>query len=175
LLRLAVPAALVAVGLVAVTGSSGSAAENGPYRPPFTAHHHSAKAEIEPNTVLVKFKKKTTAAAREAAVSKFRATTEDSVSSNIVKLEGDLPAPDLLKKVKADPTVELASLNYKRRITAVPNDEYYGTDQQAYLNTVRMPQAWDLSKSTRRILGHTATIAWSDGGGWCRRCTRSAS
>jgi subtilisin family serine protease len=25
---------------------------------------------------------------------------------------------------------------------------YYGTDQKAYLNTVRMPQAWDLSKST---------------------------
>ena len=56
--------------------------------------------------------------------------------------------PELLKKVKADPTVELASLNYKRYATAVPNDEFYGTDQAAYLNTVRMPQAWDLSKTT---------------------------
>ncbi|WP_020390436.1 S8 family serine peptidase [Kribbella catacumbae] len=131
-----------------MTGSSGSAAEPGPYRPPFTAHHNSAKAEFEPNAVIVKFKKKATASAREAAVSKFRATTEDSVSSDIVKLEGDLPAPELLKKVKADPTVELAALNYKRRIAAVPNDEYYGTDQALSLNTVRVPQAWDLSKST---------------------------
>ncbi|WP_328525548.1 S8 family serine peptidase [Kribbella sp. NBC_00359] len=131
-----------------MTGSSGSAAEPGPYRPPFGAHHKSAKAEFEPNAVMVKFKKKATSSARKAAVSKVGATTEDSVTSNVVKIKGDLSAPELLKKVKADPAVELASLNYKRHIAAVPNDEYYGTDQQTYLNTVRMPQAWDLSKST---------------------------
>jgi serine protease len=148
LLRLVVPAALVAGGLVAVTGSSGSAAEPGPYRPPFPAHHTSAKAEFEPNAVLVKFKKKATTSARKAAVSKVGATAEDSVTSNVVKIKSELSAPELLKKVKADPTVELASLNYKRWIAAVPNDAYYGTDQAAYLNTVRMPQAWDLSKST---------------------------
>ncbi|WP_329476265.1 S8 family serine peptidase [Kribbella sp. NBC_01484] len=141
------PAALVAGGLVVLTSSSGSAAQ-GPYRPPLTAHHNAAKTEFEPNAVMVKFKKKATSSARKAAVSKFRATTEDSVSSDVVKLTGDLPAPDLLKKVKADPTVELASLNYKRSISAVPNDEFYSTDQKTYLNTVRVPQAWDLSKST---------------------------
>ncbi len=146
LLRVGLPAALVAGGLVVLTSSSGSAAQ-GPYRPPLTAHHTAAKTEFEPNAVMVKFKKKATSSARKAAVSKFRATTEDSVSSDVVKLTGDLPAPDLLKKVKADPTVELASLNYKRSISAVPNDEFYSTDQKTYLNTVRVPQAWDLSKS----------------------------
>ncbi|MEU4603787.1 S8 family serine peptidase [Kribbella sp. NPDC023972] len=148
LLRLVVPAALVAGGLVAVTGSSGSAAEPGPYRPKFTAHHQTATAEYEPNAVMVKFKKKATTSARKAAVSKFGATAEQSVTSSFVRLTGPVSAPDLLKKVKADPTVELASLNYKRRISAVPNDEWYVEDQQAPLNTVRVPQAWDLSKTT---------------------------
>ncbi|MEU4291363.1 S8 family serine peptidase [Kribbella sp. NPDC026596] len=130
------------------TSSSGSAAEPGAYRPPFTAHHNTTKPEYEPNAVMVKFKPKATTSARKAAVSKFGATTEQSVSSGIVKLKGDLSAADLLKKAKADPTVELASLNYKRWISAVPNDLYYGTDQKTYLNTVRVLQAWDLSKTT---------------------------
>src|SRR3954453_11043439 len=30
---------------------------------------------------------------------------------------------------------------------ATPNDTYYAGDQRTYLNTVRVPQAWDLSKS----------------------------
>jgi serine protease len=148
LLRLAVPAALVAGSVVVLTGSSGSAAEPKPYRPPFAVGHHGAKSEFEPNTVLVKFKPKATSSARKAAVSKYGATAEDPVASKVVKLKSDVPAPELLKKVKADPTVELASLNYKRYISAVPNDEYYATDQKTYLNTVRMPQAWDVSKST---------------------------
>ncbi|MER7250516.1 S8 family serine peptidase [Kribbella sp. NPDC000426] len=147
LLRLGLPAALVAGSLIVLTGSSGSAAQPAPYRPPFTAHP-SAKAEFEPNAVLVKFKPKATTAARRAAVSKAGGSTQDSVASNVVKIEGDLSAPDLLKKMKADPNVELASLNYKRYISAVPNDEYYNTDQKTYLGTARVPQAWDLSKTT---------------------------
>ncbi|WP_427886210.1 S8 family serine peptidase [Kribbella sp. GL6] len=146
LLRLVLPAAMIAGGVVVVTGSSGSAAEPRPYRPPFAAGKH--KAEYDAHSVMVKFKPKATAANRRAAVSRYGATAEDPVASNAVKLTSDLPATDLLKKVKADPTVELASLNYKRYISAVPNDEYYATDQKTYLNTVRVPQAWDLSKST---------------------------
>jgi len=149
LLRLVVPAAVVASGLVALTGSSGSAAEpRRPYRPPFAAQQAPAKSEFEPNTVMVKFKPKATSSARKAAVTRAGATAEDSVASNVVKIKGELSAPELLKKVKADPAVELASLNYKRHATAVPNDEYYATDQKTYLNTVRMPQAWDVSKTT---------------------------
>ncbi|HZX08712.1 S8 family serine peptidase [Kribbella sp.] len=146
LLRLVVPAAMIAGGVVVVTGSSGSAAEPRLYRPPFAAGKQ--KAEYDAHSVMVKFKPKATAANRRAAVSRYGAKTDDSVSSNAVELTSDLPAPELLKKVKADPTVELASLNYKRHISAVPNDEYYASDQKAYLNTVRVPQAWDLSKST---------------------------
>ncbi|MFF0345056.1 S8 family serine peptidase [Kribbella sp. NPDC004875] len=153
-MRLVVPAALVATGAIVVTGSSGSAAELRPYRPAFSAHHapHDAKPEFEPNSVLVKFKNKATASARRAAVAKLGATAKQPVTSSIVRLSGSLSAPELLKKAKADPSVELASLNYKRHTTAVPNDTYYpvvnGVGQASYLNTVRMPQAWDVSKST---------------------------
>jgi subtilisin family serine protease len=148
LLRLGLPAALAAGALVTLTSSSGSAAEPGVYHPPFTAHHTNAKPEFEPNAVMVKFKAKTTTSARKAAVSKFGATAEDSVTSSVVRLKGTASAQDLLKKAKADPTVELASLNYKRHLTATPNDLYYKGVQKAYLDTVRMPQGWDLSKTT---------------------------
>ncbi|MET9314801.1 S8 family serine peptidase [Kribbella sp. NPDC003505] len=97
---------------------------------------------------MVKFKEKATASARRAAASKVGATAADEAGDDIVKLKGKLAAPELLKKVKADPAVELASLSYNRRVAAVPNDPYYGSLQQAYLNTVRVPQAWDVSKST---------------------------
>jgi hypothetical protein len=66
---------------------------------------------------MVKFK--ATVAARRSAVAKAGGSTEDSVASNVVKVKGELAG--LLKKMKADPTVELASLNYKRYISAVPN------------------------------------------------------
>ncbi|MEU4290928.1 S8 family serine peptidase [Kribbella sp. NPDC026596] len=123
------------------------AAEPGPYRLGF-ARHSTSKPEIEPNAVMVKFKRKATAAARKAAASKLGATAEGQTSSGVVKLKGKLSAPDLLKKVKSDPAVELASLSYRRRVSAVPNDPYFASSQQAYLNTVRIPQAWDVSKST---------------------------
>ncbi|MEU4192140.1 S8 family serine peptidase [Kribbella sp. NPDC026611] len=131
-----------------LTSSSGTAAQPQPYRPPFTAHQGGPQAAFEPNSVLVKFKPKASSSARRATISKVRGTTEDSVNAKVVEVEGDLAAPDLLKKVKADPAVEEASLNYVRRISAVPNDTYYQTDQTVQMNTVRMPQAWDLSKST---------------------------
>jgi subtilisin family serine protease len=160
LLRLGLPAALAAGALVTVTSSSGSAAEPRVYRPPSTIHHISAQPAFESNAVMVKFKAKTTTSARRAAAAKYGATVADSsASSNVVTITGKLPATELLKKVKADPAVELASLNYTRHISSVPNDEYYGTDQKNYFNTIRMPQAWDLSKSTG-----TGTVAVLDTG-----------
>ena len=144
---LGVPAALIAATLVAVTGSSSDAAEPGPYTPKFRSHT-TTEPEFEPNAVLVKFKAKASATARKATASKLRTTTEAPVGRDVVKLTGADSAPDLLKKAKADPAVELASLNYRRRISAIPNDEFYRLDQHAYLTTSRVAQAWDLSKTT---------------------------
>ncbi|MFI5714021.1 S8 family serine peptidase [Kribbella sp. NPDC051620] len=147
LLRLGIPAALVAATLVAVTGSASNAAQPGPYTPKFTPHNATGP-KYDPNSVVVKFKPSATKAARQSALSRFKSKTGDSLTSKAVELTGELPAPELLKKVKADPTVELASLNYRRHISAIPNDEYYGEDQSIFASTVRLPQAWDLSKSS---------------------------
>ncbi|MFI5733478.1 S8 family serine peptidase [Kribbella sp. NPDC051587] len=144
---MAVPAALIAGSLVVLTSSSGQAAEPGPYRPPFPARQ-TVKTEFQPNQVIVKFKPGATSKARTAALSRFRASGEASLTPNVVRVTGTDSATELLKKAKADPTVELAALNYIRHIDAVPNDLYYNGDQKAYLNTIRMPQAWDVSKTT---------------------------
>ncbi|MDX6262167.1 MAG: serine protease [Kribbellaceae bacterium] len=147
LLRLGIPAALVAATLVAVTGSASQAAQPGPYTPKFTSHGATGP-KYDPSSVVVKFKPTATKAARQSALSRFKGKTDDSLTAKTVELTGDLPAAELLKKVKADPTVELASLNYVRKISAIPNDEFYGEDQSIFASTVRLPQAWDLSKSS---------------------------
>ncbi|MFF0338444.1 S8 family serine peptidase [Kribbella sp. NPDC004875] len=143
-----VSAAVIAAGLVVVTSSSGhadvSAAPN-VRRVKFQPGTANGPA-YDPKSVIVQFKPKTTSSARKAALAKVKGTPKASVTADIVTVTGDVPAPELLKKVKADPTVELASLNYIRRKSATPNDWLY-TNYQKYLPTVRVDKAWDLSKT----------------------------
>ncbi|MGW6201814.1 S8 family serine peptidase [Kribbella sp. NPDC055110] len=148
LLRLGLPAALVAAILVAATGSSGTADVSAEPRP-FKAKSNLGKPAgpaYDAKSVLVKFKRKATTSARKAALAKVKGKPDVPVTSDVVTVTADLPAPDLLKKVKADPSVELASLNYIRRASATPGDLYYA-NYQKYLPTVRVNQAWDLSKT----------------------------
>ncbi|MFG1820031.1 S8 family serine peptidase [Kribbella sp. NPDC049174] len=144
--RLGVPAALVAATLVAVTGSSGQAAQPQP-KPKQLPFSSGQTVAYDPHSVLVKFRPKASAAARKQALSKSASKARASVAADVVAVTGTVPAPQLLKKLKADPSVELASLNYLRKATATPNDEFYAAGFQHYLPTVRMPQAWDVSKS----------------------------
>ncbi|WP_334489502.1 S8 family serine peptidase [Micromonospora sp. CPCC 205711] len=61
-------------------------------------------------------------------------------------------APDLLRLLRKDPAVAEVSLDYERRTAAIPNDPYFA-GSQSYLNTVRLPQAWDLTKgSTSQVI-----------------------
>jgi serine protease len=139
---------MVAAGLVAVTGSSGTAA--------VSAEPHLLQAKFRPGaagrpaydakSVIVQFKPKATASARKSALAKVNGTPDVSVTSDVVTVTGDVPAPELLKKVKADPSVQLASLNYIRQKSATPNDLLYA-NYQKYLPTVRVDKAWDLSKT----------------------------
>ncbi|MET9268869.1 S8 family serine peptidase [Kribbella sp. NPDC003557] len=145
-LRLVLPAALVATTLVAVTGSSGTAAEPRPFEAKPTIGK-PAGPSYEANSVLVKFKSKATTSARKAAMAKIHGKPDVSVtSSEVVTVTGDVPAPDALKRLKTDPSVELASLNYIRHKLATPADPFYA-NYQKYLPTVRLNQAWDLTKS----------------------------
>ncbi|NUS00563.1 MAG: S8 family serine peptidase [Kribbellaceae bacterium] len=148
LLRLVVPAAVIAAGLVTVTGSTGNTAVSAEprlvpakFRPgPANGPAYDAKS------VLVQFKPKATTSARKAALAKVKGTPDVSVTADVVKVTGDVSAPELLKKVKADPTVALASLNYIRHESATPNDWLYA-NYQKYLPTVRVDKAWDLTKT----------------------------
>ncbi|UAB96204.1 VCBS repeat-containing protein [Dactylosporangium vinaceum] len=54
-------------------------------------------------------------------------------------------APDLLRELRKDPAVASVSLDYKRTASTTPNDPGYTQGLQNYLNTVRLPQAWDRS------------------------------
>jgi type VII secretion-associated serine protease mycosin len=146
LIRFGVPAALIAATLVAVTGSSGSAAQ----RPPYIVKPSSAdaaKPTYDPKSVLVKFRDRTSSSTRQKVLGKTQSRAAESVTSDVVKVTSDQPAADLLKKLKADPNVEIASLNYVRKVSATPNDQFYNQYQKPYLSTIRMPEAWDLSKS----------------------------
>jgi type VII secretion-associated serine protease mycosin len=49
----------------------------------------------------------------------------------------------LVAQLQADPAVVAASLDYGRKTSAVPNDPLYGSNQQTYMSTIRMPEAWD--------------------------------
>ncbi|MGW7682180.1 S8 family serine peptidase [Kribbella sp. NPDC054772] len=141
-------AAVIAAGLVVVTSSSGSAdvsAAPNVRRVKFQPGTASGPA-YDPKSVIVQFKPKATSSARKAALAKVKGTPKASVTADVVTVTGDVPAPELLKKVKADPTVELASLNYIRRKSATPNDWLYA-NYQKYLPTVRVDKAWDLSKT----------------------------
>ncbi|MDX6248581.1 MAG: serine protease [Kribbellaceae bacterium] len=154
------PAALVAATLVTVTGSSGVAAQPQPYHVKSAGRSADAgKPAYDAKSVLVKFKDRTSSATRQKALGKAQGRTADSVTSDVVKVTSDQAAPDLLKKLKADPSVALASLDYIRKAAAVPNDQFYTQYQKPYLTTIRMPEAWDLSKSAG-----TQTVAVLDTG-----------
>ncbi|ADB33324.1 peptidase S8 and S53 subtilisin kexin sedolisin [Kribbella flavida DSM 17836] len=164
LLKIGLPAALVAAGLATITGSSVSAAEPKPFYNAFPVPGRSAPAAAEveaydPHSVLVKFSPKASKSARANVLAKHNSRQAAApVTGDYATVTSNAAAPELLKKLKAESSVELASLNYIRKSAATPNDEYYGVDQK-YLSTIRMPEAWNLSKSAG-----TQTVAVLDTG-----------
>lgn len=112
------------------------------------------KAAYEPNAALVQFKKGTTSTARSRVLRAGNARTTSTVSTtsglHVVKLRSDLSAPDLVNRLRKDPAVASASLNYRRQLTATPNDYYYRAGNQGALNTARLPSAWNLVRDASR-------------------------
>ncbi|GAA1507632.1 S8 family serine peptidase [Kribbella lupini] len=151
------PAALVAATLVTVTGSSVGAEQFKPYVVKSVAGR-TAESAAASNAALVKFRSGASKAARAQALGKAGGRAGASIGGDVVRVTGDRPATELVKKLKAEPAVQLASLDYIRKISATPNDAYYG-GYQTYLSTVRLPQAWDLTKSAG-----TQTVAVLDTG-----------
>ncbi|MGI5246061.1 FG-GAP-like repeat-containing protein [Dactylosporangium sp. CA-139066] len=73
--------------------------------------------------------------------------------TSYVKVTAAGAATDLLREMRKDSAVASVSLDYRRTMSAAPNDPAYVYNYQGYLNTVRLPQAWDRTKgSTDQII-----------------------
>ncbi|MCU7722189.1 S8 family serine peptidase [Actinoplanes sp. KI2] len=130
-----------------------------PQRPTFkqfagAARKHAAQQKFDPHTVLVRFKSGLSATTKNKALSKRSVSSLGAVEgTGFVKVHTDGSAADALRQLRADPAVSAASLDYKRQITATPNDPGYTYGDQDYLKTVRVPQAWDRTKgSTAQLI-----------------------
>ncbi|HEX7744290.1 MAG TPA: S8 family serine peptidase [Micromonosporaceae bacterium] len=112
------------------------------------------KASYDQHSVLVRFKPGASATAKDGALKSRGARTAGAVRGTaFVKVRTTRAAAELLRDLRKDPAVQSVSLDYRRRVTAAPNDEYYTYGDQKYLNTVRLPQAWDRTKgSTSQVI-----------------------
>ncbi|SDY15046.1 type VII secretion-associated serine protease mycosin [Micromonospora pattaloongensis] len=103
----------------------------------------------DPNSVLVRFKRGASAAAKDKALTGRGARSASAVAgTGYVKVRTQGAATDMLRELRRDPAVESVSLDYRRHLTAVPNDPGYAYGDQNYLNTIRLPQAWDRTKGS---------------------------
>ena len=68
----------------------------------------------------------------------------------ILLKDKDITSEELLRKVKSDPDVLKASLNYRRRILEVPNDPLYS--QEWFSTLINAPQAWELTTGSRQVV-----------------------
>lgn len=110
--------------------------------------------EFDEHSVLVRFKKGASAAAKNHALKgRGAAQTRAVRGTGYVEARTKGAAADLLRSLRKDSAVESVSFNYKRRIEAAPTDPAYTFGDQAYLSTVRLPQAWDRTKgSTSQVI-----------------------
>ncbi|MFD2763692.1 S8 family serine peptidase [Micromonospora eburnea] len=113
-----------------------------------------AERDFDPRAVLVRFKPDASKSAKDKVLSGRGIKGTSAVSgTRWVKVHGDAPAADLLRSLRSDPAVAGVSLDYRRTASAKPNDPGYVYGDQSYLNTVRLPQAWDRTKgSTSQII-----------------------
>ncbi|GAA2018438.1 hypothetical protein GCM10009740_02830 [Terrabacter terrae] len=101
----------------------------------------------EPHTVLVKFRTSAPKAGRDHAVTSHGGRVAQALpGTGFVKVTTSGRAEDLARRLKADPTVAEVSLDYVRKASATPNDPAF--PYQHYLDTVRVPTAWDRSKGS---------------------------
>ncbi|WP_139307424.1 S8 family serine peptidase [Micromonospora pattaloongensis] len=110
--------------------------------------------DFDPHAVLVRFKSDAARSANDRALSRRGARSLASVAgTRFVKVRAEGSAIDLLRSLQKDPAVAAVSLDHKRSATVAPKDPAYASGDQSYLNTVRLPQAWDRAKgSTSQVI-----------------------
>jgi serine protease len=159
--------ALGAVLLVAVCagGSSSVAGARSLVRPlrlPAPSPRRGAsRPKFDAHSLLVRFKATVGPARRSTSLRDQGAALERQVGHTgfaVVDTGGRSPKA-VAKALRRDPSVADVELNYVRHAFAVPNDPLYPDYQQAYLDSLRLPAAWDESKGS-----DTGTIAIVDTG-----------
>ncbi|MFU8854683.1 S8 family serine peptidase [Micromonospora sp. SL1-18] len=109
--------------------------------------------EFDPDAVLVRFKSGASRSAKSQVLGRRDVRSSAGVDgTEWVKVRGAGSAVDLMRSLRKDPAVADVSLDYKRTASLKPNDPAYAYGDQSYLNTVRLPQAWD------RTTGSTGQI-----------------
>lgn len=108
----------------------------------------------EPHTVLVQFKAGVSATARERALKSRGGRSAGTIpGTSFIKVTTKGRAADVARELGRDPKVRRVSLDYRRTASAVPNDPGYVYNDQEYLKTIRMPEAWDRTKgSTSQVI-----------------------
>ncbi|WP_374967914.1 S8 family serine peptidase [Terrabacter sp. BE26] len=103
----------------------------------------------EAHTVLVKFRTSAPKTRRDHAVASHGGRVAQALpGTGFVKVTTSGRAEDLARRLKADPTVAEVALDYVRKASASPNDPAFAYGDQDYLQTVRVPSAWDRSKGS---------------------------
>lgn len=108
------------------------------------------ESRIDPDTVLVKFDRGMSEAAKERAAARRgakRVAKAEELGYELLKARGK--AKDMVRSFQGDPQVEEVSPNYIREIAATPNDPAYTEGYQNYLKTLRLPEAWNRVRDAR--------------------------
>ncbi|MEW6195042.1 MAG: S8 family serine peptidase [Bacteroidota bacterium] len=59
---------------------------------------------------------------------------------------------DVIKRLTNLPDVEWAELKYVRKLCYDPNDEFYLSGKQTYLNVIQAKEAWDITKGSKDVV-----------------------
>ena len=146
--------AAVAALVLGSVGTAAIAAQTPEHAPEYKelsrpTRPHETKPAFDAKSLLVRFKSGVSTATKDKTLAGHGARSLGTVrGTRYVKVRTDRPAPDVLRALQKEPSVQSVELNFRRRASAVPNDPAYAYGDQAYLNTVRLPQAWDLTKGS---------------------------
>lgn len=69
-----------------------------------------------------------------------------------LRLEGETDVEQIINELLRDENVEYAEPIYVYRSNFTPNDPYYLSNNQSYLEQIKAPQAWDLKRDASDII-----------------------
>ena len=94
------------------------------------------------DSVLVRF---ASPSAQSRALARHGARAVGALPGGFVKVRAGADGADaLVRALRKDSTVDAVALDHRRRPSVVPNDPRYTAGEQPYLDTIRLPQAWDV-------------------------------